>query len=289
MLWRIANAFAPNHPINFERVLGSSYNTRSALEALLAHTPEFYTCLPGRIELPSQEIKRGHKHIVWLPNKPHGPGVMRAHDVDMVISEVPSTEAVYEALTLPELQHRSDPIDIEIQRRHAQIQIALVLIGKQLGYDIWVAQNDKGIVYNGKRLGEFDGVIGRLEGQKILSAYPEAARAGLLIDCIWFRDGKRIPAVIEIEHSTGVTSGLTRMNRFRGELPALQGIQWIVVAPDEIRQKVLQEANDQQFADLDVRFLPYSAVEELYSLCQRRKIYGVSDQFIECFTEKCKQ
>jgi type II restriction enzyme len=49
MIWRVANAISPNVPINIERILGGSYNTRSALEALLAHTPEFYFCYPGSI------------------------------------------------------------------------------------------------------------------------------------------------------------------------------------------------------------------------------------------------
>lgn len=41
MIWRYANAFSPNLPINVDRVLGASYNTRSALEVLLAHTLSF--------------------------------------------------------------------------------------------------------------------------------------------------------------------------------------------------------------------------------------------------------
>ena len=41
MIWRVANAIEPGVPFNLDRLLGASYNTRSVLEALLAHTPEF--------------------------------------------------------------------------------------------------------------------------------------------------------------------------------------------------------------------------------------------------------
>lgn len=41
--------------------------------------------------------------------------------------------------------------------------------------------------------------------------YSNAAKAALLIDVVWFRNARFTPAVIEIEHTTGVTSGLTRM------------------------------------------------------------------------------
>ncbi len=50
MVWRVANSFFPNQPINIDRILGGSYNTRSVLETLIAHTPQFYYCYPGRIE-----------------------------------------------------------------------------------------------------------------------------------------------------------------------------------------------------------------------------------------------
>src|SRR5690554_3214676 len=33
MLWRLANAIQPYQPINVDRTLGASYNTRSVLEA----------------------------------------------------------------------------------------------------------------------------------------------------------------------------------------------------------------------------------------------------------------
>jgi len=53
MMERVASAIADGMPINLDRILGGSYNTRSALEALLAHTSEFFFCYPGRIS-PSE-------------------------------------------------------------------------------------------------------------------------------------------------------------------------------------------------------------------------------------------
>ncbi len=90
---------------------------------------------------------------MWRPDAPHQRGVMQEIETDLVISEIPSTEAVYEALVLPE--GAPEPgIDIQVSRRHAQIQIALVEIGRQLGFRTWVANNDKGIEYKGQKLGE---------------------------------------------------------------------------------------------------------------------------------------
>ena len=172
--------------------------------------------------------------------------------------------------------------------KHTQIQIALVEIGKQLGFRTWVAQNDRGIIYNQKTIAEMDSVIARLEDEKLMSAQLAAQRAAKLIDCIWFKNGRLMPAVIEIEHSTGVRSGLTRMKTFQDAFPPFP-TRWVIAAPDEDREKVLRECNTPQFQSLKPLYFPYSAIEELYSLCQRRKIKGVTEEFLDCYMEQTLQ
>jgi type II restriction enzyme len=286
MIWRIANAFSKAVPVNFDRVLGGSYNTRSALEALMAHTPEFYCCFPGRIEILNAKptIKTGHKHLMWDPDHPHEQGKVCHKDVDMVISEIPTADAIYESIVLGETP--TDKVEIELKRRHSQIQIALMKIGLQLGSRIWIAYNDRAIEYEGKKLGETAGVIPRLEDEKLVSQYEEALKAARLIDVIWFKNAKHMPAVFEIEHSTGVVTGLSRMKTFKDGIPEFP-TRWVIVAPDELRNKVIAEANKDQFKPLKTFYFPYSAVEELYSLCQRRNITGVDDEFLVSFMVPC--
>src|SRR5690348_16347820 len=195
MISRVANAIRPNQPINIDRILGASYNTRSALEALLAHTPEFYVCYPGRIESGvSMSVKPGHKHLMWCPDDPHESGTVRERRTDIVISEILSADAVYEALELPAELAETPGIDIQIARRHAQIQIALVVIGQRLGFRSWVARNDKAIIYNEKRLGEMEGVVEDLDQESLIAPHSGAIKAALLIDCIWFRNARFMPA-----------------------------------------------------------------------------------------------
>jgi type II restriction enzyme len=289
MIWRVANAIQEDIPINIDRILGASYNTRSVLESLLAYTSAFYITYPGRIEsnISSSEIKKGHKHLIWRPNAPHKEGKLKEFKTEKVISEIPSQLAIYEALTItPQFVGGTNPVyDIEIERRHTQIQIALYLIGKQLGFRTWIAQNDKSIVYNNKKLGEMDGVIVSLKDEPLLMAFQDAVKAALLIDCIWFKNGRLMPAIMEVEHTTGVNSGLSRMKNFKDKIPEFK-TRYVIVAPDEDRNKVLQECNKEQFRDLNPLFFPYSSVEELYSLCQRRKLKGITEEFLDCFMEK---
>lgn len=56
-----------------------------------------------------------------------------------------------------------------------------------------------------------------------------------------------------------------------------------------LREKVAREAEKPRFRDLDTRFFPYSAVEELFAICERRKLRGVTEEFLDCYMEPCLQ
>ena len=286
MIWRLANALFEGKPVNVDRVYGASYNTRSVLEALIAHTPQFYYCYPGRIldVDGSVSVERGHKHIIWLPSEPHANGVMLKKEIDGAVSEIPERSIIYDALSIPD-SVATPEMDINIARRHTQIQVAIYLIGLQLGYRTWIAQNDKGVLYNGIPLVQQDGIVKSLSNEKMVEPHDGAVKAGLFIDCIWFRDKTSMPAVMEIEHSTGVTSGLERMLNFSKQLPFYGDTRYVIVAPDDDRERVIREANKDAFKPLNVRYFPYSAVEELYALCTHRKIRGISDEFLDCYME----
>ncbi|MGW6301832.1 restriction endonuclease [Peribacillus butanolivorans] len=251
----------------------------------LAHTPQFYYCYPGRIESiqARNSIRPGHKHLMWCPEMPHEAGVMVEAQTDMVISEIPSLDVYYDSVEIPVGAIEYDLAE-DIRRRHAQIQIALITIGQQLGFRTWIAQNDRGIVYRDRRIAEMEGVVASLQNENMIYPYEGAVQSALLIDCIWFKNGRLMPAVMEIEHSTGVTSGLTRMKGLQDAIPPVQ-TRYVIVAPDELRDKVLKEANRPQFHSLNVKYFPYSAVEELYYLCERRKIRGVTEEFLDSFME----
>ena len=146
------------------------------------------------------------------------------------------------------------PFQRKSKRRHSQIQALLVEIGTHLGFRTWVAQNDQGIEYKGQKLGEMDGVVVRLDEIKLLSSFNDAIRQALLIDVIWFRNGKLMPAVIEIEHTTGVTSGLSRMRKFYDLAPPVPS-RWVIAAADADRETVMAKANHEQYPSHEAEIL----------------------------------
>lgn len=288
MIWRLANALSEGEPVNTDRVFGASYNTRSVLEALVAHTPEFYFCYPGRIMNKDGDtsIERGHKHLIWTPNEPHENGILVEKNVqNMAISEIPAKTIVYDDIIVPDKMLIGGPLDIEVVRRHTQIQIALYIIGMQLGYRTWIAQNDMGIKYKGESLACQPNIISSLSSDDNLLSRNHAEAEARLIDCIWFQNGRFMPAVMEVEHTTGVTSGLTRMKGLYDMIPNFQ-TRYVIVAPNEDRDLVVEKANREQFKCLDTRYFSYSSVEELYYICTHRNLHGVTQEFLDCYMEK---
>lgn len=76
------------------------------------------------------------------------------------------------------------------------------------------------------------------------------------------------------------------MHKLKSTMPSL-ATTFTVVAPNYLRNKVVTEANQRIFKDLQARFMPYSAVRELYGLIQRYALTGVVDHnFIYPFMER---
>lgn len=284
---RIANAVVENEPFSIEEVFQGSYNYRSAAESLLAHTPEFYTCRPGRIEsTPSGPVyQEGVKHLVWVPTDPHEQGVVRSRNVTRVMTDLRSAEYGHvDFSTIP-----SDRPDADEARTHSLMQIALVEIGIGLGCQAYVAANDQHIVYRGAPLAQLPGVVHRLDDVPEMGYSGESVDAAKLIDCIWLKK-RQIPAIFEVEHSTGVNSGLLRMQKFSDSFLDIR-TRYVIVAPDETRDEVMRKASAAQFAGLNPQFLPYSTVLSMYAIVQRwnrlRDVAGPRLELLDAFLEPC--
>lgn len=275
----------PNYPIHFDRLFSGGGNSRSAFESLLALTPHFFICYPKKTNPYTGETETSLKHIMWCPEATHSLGTIDTKEFEQVISEV-ELDADIGEIRLPPNSLAKEFDSIETKKIHTQMQAALVKIGAALNFRTWIAKNDQSILVDNARLGDLDGVVKTLDNAHILYN-AESKQIAALIDCIWFTDDFRyIPAVIEVEHSTGVTSGLTRMLKLHEAIPSVE-LSNTVVAPNELRNKVVAEANSPVFRKLNARYMPYSSVRELFGLIQRYNLSGVVERnFVEPFMEE---
>jgi hypothetical protein len=119
--------------------------------------------------------------------------------------------------------------------RHIEIQYLLLDLGRSMGFELWVARNDRQRSWNGNTLGRIEGVVSELPTQFNVATHKTIE----LIDVLWLK-GNSIIAAFEVECTTSVYSGLLRMS----DLLALQpniSMDLYLVAPDERRDKVESE------------------------------------------------
>ena len=143
---------------------------------------------------------------------------------------------------------------------HTQVQGWLRDLGKALGYEVWIAANDRNRPLDGGRLG--DGCLADLPAAIGQAPGADAVR---LIDVLWLsRESGRIVAAYEVEHTTSIYSGIVRMLDLAlgPEAHALEGM--FLVAPDgrqdEVRAQLARPAFS-RVADLKVHYLPYGELK----------------------------
>ena len=143
----------------------------------------------------------------------------------------------------------------ETDATHTEVQAWLRDLGLALGFDVWIASNDRGRPWSGGRLG--DGCLESLP----LSLDGGAADSVRLIDVLWLERGQgRVAAAFEVEHTTSIYSGIVRLLDLAlgAAAPSLTGL--FLVAPDDRQEEVraqLQRPAFTRVADLHVRYLPY--------------------------------
>ena len=291
MLQRYVNAVNTKLPVNIDRVLGASYNTRSALEALVAACPNFFICRPQRITAISSSkvtIEPGHKHLIWKPGEqPHALGQVVEVAFNGYVTETPSRDMFFDAIPseISDSAPKAVPLDEGVRRLHSQMQVYLCKVGHNLGLRSWVAIQDHGIQTKSGPLIGFDYVVKDLKTERAINNYPTAIKVARDIDCIWFNGG--MPFAFEVEHTTGVTSGLDRMNTLNQRSP--NRTDYVIVAPDDDRSMVIEKSNSNRYRGMGLWYLSYSSLMEMNDFTSRHP-YLCGDQertnFIKMFMEK---
>lgn len=180
----------------------------------------------------------------------------RIDDASAVLAWESDLQRVREASAVA--QHQSE-LARESDATHTEIQGWLRDLGGALGFDVWVAANDRGREYGAGKLG--DGC---------LSVLPEGITAGMdsvrLIDVVWLaHDSHDVAAAFEVEHSTSIYSGIVRMLDLALGTEVAEQSTLFLVAPDNRRDEVEQQLCRPAFsrvAELNIRYLAYSELKE---------------------------
>ena len=151
----------------------------------------------------------------------------------------------------------------ESDHTHTEVQGWLRDLGLALGFEVWVASNDRSRAYGSGRLG--DGC--RAELPAVFASSP-AAETIRLIDILWLdRTSGRAEAAFEVEHTTSIYSGIVRMLDlalgFESDQPSAGAC--FLVAPDEREEEVRAQLARPAFSrvrDLALSYLPYGELRQ---------------------------
>ncbi len=203
----------------------------------------------------------------------------------------PAFKTKFGAVTVPEseetLKERGVPEPpAEEANAHVEIQYLLLKLGSEMGFDIWVARNDRNREVNRKRLSEHFKLKDSLPLQ-----FDDATNKTIeYIDVLWLK-GNAIVAAFEVESTTSIYSGLLRMSDLIAMQPNIN-IPLYLVAPDERRDKVFIEINRPTFSRLspplvDVcRFISFSGLKKRLAETASFVRY-LKPEFLEELSEIC--
>ncbi|MCE5316243.1 MAG: hypothetical protein LLG04_02630, partial [Parachlamydia sp.] len=194
------------------------------------------------------------------------------------------------SVTVPDSNEiESDPElkDFKKATEHTEIQWLLLKLGTDMGFDVWVARNDRGKQFNKKSFAE----LPRLKTSLPLQFDEATNRTIELIDVLWLQ-GNAIIAAFEIESTTSVYSGLLRMADLIAMQPNLN-IPLYLVAPDDRREKVMTEVNRPTFHRLNpplseiCRFISFSILKNQIKQASAY-IRFLKPEFLEELSESCE-
>ncbi len=144
----------------------------------------------------------------------------------------------------------------EQDRTHTEVQGWLRDLGHALGYDVWIASNDRTRVFGGGLLS--DGCLSTLPETIARSKAVDAIR---LIDVLWLdKTSGSVEGAFEVEHTTSIYSGIVRLLDLAPGLDTAPCRGLFLVAPDDREGDVRNQLSRPAFSrvsDLKVRYLPY--------------------------------
>ncbi len=190
-------------------------------------------------------------------------------------------------VTVPDSHEDETPSPTKESSAHTDIQGLLLNLGSEMGFDIWVARNDKGKSASGVKFGD----LSRMKASLPLQFDDATNKTIELIDVLWLK-GNAIVAAFEIESTTSIYSGLLRMADLIAMQPNLN-IPLYLVAPDERREKVFAEVNRPTFSRLNpklaeiCRFISFTALRDKLNQVQSFIRYLKPD-FLEELSESCE-
>jgi type II restriction enzyme len=157
----------------------------------------------------------------------------------------------------------------EEENSHLEMQLTLTRMGRDLGYDVWVAANDRTRSHNGVSLQSLT-----LSELPPLGMAPETLKTVSLIDVIWInRESRQIECAFEIEKSTSIYSGMLRLLDLASSLGDRK-YDFFLVAPDSREKEIVAQLQRPSFRSLSSVAFRYLLFSDVSCNCEAMGRFG---------------
>jgi type II restriction enzyme len=159
--------------------------------------------------------------------------------------------------------------EIKEENEHLKMQFLLTEIGRNLGYDVFIASNDRNKSLYGKSLQFIT-----LEELPELNVSKDVLKTISLIDVLWLnKESKEIACAFEIEKTTSIYSGILRLMDLSTSLANME-CNLFLVAPDSREKEIIAQLRRPTFKSLNCENLSYIVFSDLYTHCSGLCTFG---------------
>lgn len=179
-------------------------------------------------------------------------------------------------------RHQEVENEISEENEHLRIQLLLTEMGRELGYDVFVANNDRTKSLDGKSLEYLT-----IPDLPQMDLPKEVVKTISLIDVIWVgRGNSQIECAFEIEKSTSIYSGILRLVDLATSLEN-EGNNFFLVAPDSREKEIIAQLKRPSFKNIScvkLRYMLFSDLKDNFKgICKFGEDYKILMKIaIEC-------
>lgn len=168
------------------------------------------------------------------------------------------------------IRHKQVHEEQREESEHTQIQYLLIKIGRALGYDVYVARNDRNRSCEGQSFAMLT-----VPNLPLLDCDPDVMDTVRLIDVIWLRPGsEEIVSAFEVEKSTSIYSGILRLEDLARSIPECAS-HFYLVAPNQREREVMAQLARPAFRnDLEAMRLSFIPFNDLQCHCDAMCKFG---------------
>ncbi len=185
-------------------------------------------------------------------------------------------------IKLMKKRHKQVLDDLQEENEHNEMQYLLAKLGREIGYRVWIAQNDHKKEWSGIVLGDLS-----IKDLPKATSLGEVQKTISLIDVIWLDENNRFVGAFEVEKSTSIYSGILRLHDLATSIEG-GSCNLYLIAPNkrekEIRAQLLRPSLQSALKTMPISYITFV---DFRSDCDAMCKFGTEISVLDKVAKRC--